>query len=75
MGLLDNISFVLLTVLIVAQLQHQLVAYFRVSFEIEARLLHAAREAEVGKGRSDDVKCGRLSIAFQKRQYLLNFDE
>jgi hypothetical protein len=21
------------------------------------------------------VKCGRLSIAFQKRQYLLNFDE
>lgn len=56
------------TIFIITQLQHELVAYFGILFEIEAGLLYATGEAEVRKRWSDDMESWRLvSIALQER--------
>ena len=43
-------------ILVVAELEHELVADFGVVLEAEPRFLDAGGEAEVGEGGSDDVE-------------------
>lgn len=57
-----------LTVLIVAELKHQLVASLGVLLQSEAALFHAIGEAKIGQGWRDDVESGSFaSILFREQ--------
>ena len=64
-----------LTIFVIAQAQHELVANFRIGPQTEPFFLHSTRKPEIWQRRSYYMECWFAIFSRQVRQYLGNLDE